>query len=50
MNPDCDPVEQQKRQDFLEDLYLRDERSKDKSHPLYGLYTNLFQQHQIFND
>jgi hypothetical protein len=31
----------QARQDVLEDLYKKDGR-KDKSHPMYGLYTGLY--------
>lgn len=40
---DCDPVEQQLRQDLLDDLYLRSGRGR-KSHPLYSTYTGLWQE------
>ena len=36
----CDPVEQQKRQDELDELYAADGRH-DKSHPMHALYTGL---------
>ena len=39
---DCHPVEQQLRQDFLDDLYRRDGRDR-KEHPHYSTYTGLFQ-------
>lgn len=42
MNPDCNPVEQQLRQDALDALYLKDGRD-DKNHPHHATYTNLFQ-------
>jgi len=50
MNPDCNPIEQQLRQDFLEMLYQKDERSNSKDHPLYARYTGLFQQHEGRDD
>jgi len=40
---DCDPVEQQLRQDLLDDLYRRAGRDR-KDHPYYSLYTGLFQE------
>lgn len=40
---DCDPVEQQLRQDLLDDLYRRAGRDR-KDHPYYNLYTGLFQE------
>jgi len=42
MNPDCNPIVEQLRQDLLDDLYHRDGRD-DPSHPFHSLYTNLFQ-------
>jgi hypothetical protein len=39
----CDPVEQQKRQDELDELYAADGRH-DNSHPMHALYTGLFVQ------
>jgi hypothetical protein len=43
MTRDCDPVEQQLRQDFLDDLYRRAGRGR-VGHPMRGLYTGLFQE------
>jgi len=40
MNPDCNPIEQQQRQDDLEALYAADGRH-DKDHPMHALYTGL---------
>lgn len=40
----CDPLEQQARQDALDDLYERDGRDRH-DHPLHGLYTGLAQQY-----
>lgn len=37
----CDPVEQQKRQDELDERYAADGRH-DKNHPMHALYTGLF--------
>ena len=42
VNPDCNPIEQQARQDRLEQLYLADGRH-DPAHPMHGLYTGLAQ-------
>jgi hypothetical protein len=36
----CDPVEQQKRQDELDERYAADGRH-DKDHPMHALYTGL---------
>jgi len=41
MNPDCNPIEQQARQDELDTLYYKDERD-DPAHPFHALYTNLY--------
>ena len=38
---DCNPVEQQLRQDLLDDLYRRAGRDR-KDHPMYALYTGLY--------
>jgi hypothetical protein len=40
MKLDCDPKEQQQRQDDLEALYAADGRH-DKNHPMHALYTGL---------
>jgi hypothetical protein len=45
MNPDCHPVEQLQRQQFLEELYVADGRM-DPAHPRYGLFTGLMQAHR----
>jgi len=42
-HPDCNPVEQQARQDLLEDLYRRSGRDR-KDHPMHSLYTGLWQE------
>lgn len=39
----CDPVEQQERQDFLDTLYRQAGRDR-KDHPAYGTYTGLYQE------
>jgi len=39
----CDPVEQQARQDFLDELYRAAGRDR-LEHPDYSLYTGLYQQ------
>lgn len=38
---ECDPVEQQLRQDFLDHLYLKSDRSNPE-HPHHATYTGLF--------
>lgn len=40
---ECHPIEQQARQDLLDELYLRSGRDR-KSHPLYATYTGLWQE------
>lgn len=40
MNPDCNPIEQQARQDELERLYAEDDRHS-ADHPMHCLYTGL---------
>lgn len=40
---DCDPTEQQARQDLLDDLYHRSGRDR-KNHPMHALYTGLWQE------
>lgn len=40
MNPDCNPIEQQARQDQLEALYEADGRH-NPDHPMHCLYTGL---------
>ena len=40
MNPDCNPIEQQERQDRLEAAYIADGR-EDPTHPNHSLYTGL---------
>jgi|Laugresu1bdmlbsd_1035121.scaffolds.fasta_scaffold30181_1 hypothetical protein len=42
-HPDCNPVEQQARQDMLDDLYRRSGRDR-KDHPMHSLYTGLWQE------
>jgi hypothetical protein len=37
---DCNPIEQQLRQDQLEELYVKDGR-KEATHPHHGTYTGL---------
>lgn len=49
MNQDCNPIEQQARQDLLDDLYRRDGRD-DPAHPLHCLYTNLYLSFTEIND
>lgn len=39
----CDPAEQQERQDFLDTLYHQAGRDR-KDHPAYGTYTGLYQE------
>jgi len=39
----CDPVEQQARQDFIDELYRAAGRDRPE-HPNYALYTGLFQE------
>lgn len=41
MNPDCNPVEQQARQDELDARYLEDGRD-NPAHPFHALYTGLY--------
>lgn len=41
--PGCNPVEQQARQDLLDELYVASGRDR-KSDPNYGLYTGLWQE------
>jgi hypothetical protein len=38
---DCDPTEQQARQDFLDELYVRSGRDRS-NHPMHCLYTGLY--------
>jgi hypothetical protein len=45
MNPDCNPIEQNERQQRLEQLYEADGRH-DKGHPMHGLYTGLVTQQE----
>lgn len=40
MMKECDPREQQQRQDILERLYIEDGRH-DRSHPRHAIYTGL---------
>lgn len=40
MNPDCNPIEQQARQDRLEAAYIADGRD-NPDHPLHSTYTAL---------
>lgn len=40
---ECDPTEQQARQDLLDDLYRRSGRDR-KEHPMHALYTGLWQE------
>jgi hypothetical protein len=40
MNLDCNPIDQQARQDRLEELYEADGRH-DPAHPQHALYTGL---------
>lgn len=40
MNPDCNPIEQQARQDQLDALYEADGRH-DPAHPQHSTYTGL---------
>lgn len=40
MKLDCDPKEQQQRQDALEQMYAEDGRH-EKDHPMHALYTGL---------
>lgn len=40
MNPNCNPIEQQKIQDRLEAWYVADGRDNPE-HPLHGVYTGL---------
>lgn len=42
-HPECNPVEQQVRQDLLDDLYLRSGRDR-KGHPMHAVYTGLWQE------
>lgn len=45
MMKDCDPIEQNQRQDLLEAWYEADGRH-DRSHPQHGLYTGLAEQYR----
>jgi hypothetical protein len=45
MTCDCDPTEQQARQDHLEALYEADGRH-DPAHPMHSIYTGLMAQQQ----
>lgn len=38
---DCDPTEQQARQDWLDELYLLSGRDRP-NHPMHCLYTGLY--------
>lgn len=49
MNPDCNPIVEQARQDLLDDLYRRDGR-EDPGHPMHSLYTNLYQSYLESHD
>ncbi len=40
---DCDPAEQNERQAFLDQLYIKSGRDR-KNHPLYSTYTGLYQE------
>ena len=42
MNPDCNPAEQQARQDELDRRYEEDGRH-DPEHPMHCLYTGLME-------
>lgn len=42
-NNPCDPVSQQERQDFLDQLYRASGRDR-KDHPMNALYSGLFQE------
>lgn len=45
MTRDCDPIEQQARQDRLDELYQADGRH-DPAHPMHATYTGLMRQQQ----
>lgn len=49
MNEDCDPVNQQARQDQLEALYYMDGRH-DPAHPHHAVYTGLYFDLRLIND
>lgn len=40
--------EQQARSDRMDRLYVLDERSKDKAHPMHGLFTGLHEEVLIY--
>ena len=42
--PECDPIEQQKRSEFLDDLYMKSGR-QDKGHEFHSRYTGLYQEY-----
>jgi hypothetical protein len=42
--PECNPVEQQRRSEFLDDLYVKSGRY-DKSHEFHSRYTGLYQEY-----
>lgn len=43
---ECNPVEQQARQDLLDDIYRRSGRADlPKGHPLHSTYTGLWQEY-----
>lgn len=41
----CDPVEQNRRAEFLRFLYVNDGRHRPE-HPMHGLFTGLYQEYQ----
>jgi hypothetical protein len=45
MDPNCNPIEQQARQDQLDALYEADGRH-EPTHPMHNLYTGLMAQQQ----
>lgn len=49
INPDCNYVEQQARQDELDALYFKDGRD-EQDHPYHALYTNLYPSYQQNDD
>lgn len=46
MNTDCNPIEQQARQDQLEEIYEADGRH-DPAHPMHATYTGLVAQQEV---
>jgi hypothetical protein len=42
---ECDPVEQNRRSEFLRFLYINDGRQRPE-HPMHGLFTGLYVEYQ----